>query len=138
MMFNRMKQELFIPECLRTANITMIHKKGNKLDLRNWRGIFVANVLRTINMKILHDRSYEKVALSITNSRIGAQKKKSVRNNLFVLNSVISDVLSSVKKSPVDLTVMDYKQIFDAEEVFISLNALYEAGVQNEVFALIY
>ena len=27
MMFNRMKQELFIPKCLRTANITIIHKK---------------------------------------------------------------------------------------------------------------
>ena len=83
-------------------------------------------------MKILHDRSYEKVALSIAVSQIGAQKKKkSVRNHLFVFNSVISDVLSSVKKSPVDLTVMDYKQVFDTEEVFISLNALYEAVVQN-------
>ena len=89
-------------------------------------------------MKILHDRSYEKVALSIAVSQIGAQKKKSVRNHLFVFNSVISDVLSSVKKSPVDLTVMDYKQVFDAEEVFISLNALHEAVVQNELFALIY
>ena len=31
MMFNRMKQGLFIPKCLRTANITIIHKKGNNL-----------------------------------------------------------------------------------------------------------
>ena len=50
---------------------------------------------------------------------------------------MISDVLSSVNKAPIDLTVMDYRQMFDAEEVFISLNALYEAGVQDDLFALI-
>ena len=137
MMFNRMKQTIFLPECLRTADIVMIHKKGNKLDLKNWRGIFVASVLRTIFMKILHERIYHKVASDMTESQIGAQKKKSVRNHIFVLNSIISDVLSSVKKAPVDLTVMDYRQMFDAEEVFVSLNALYEAGVQDEIFALI-
>ena len=115
----------------------MIHKKGNKLDLKNWRGIFVTSVLRTIFMKILHERIYQNVALDMTDSQIGAQKKKSVRNHIFVLNSIINDVLSSVKKAPIDLTVMDYRQMFDAEEVFISLNALYEAGVQDDVFALI-
>ena len=88
-------------------------------------------------MKILHERIYHKLALDMTESQIGAQKKKSVRNHIFVLNSIISDVLSSVKKAPVDLTVMDYRQMFDAEEVFIGLKALYEAGVQDDIFALI-
>ena len=110
MMFNRMKEEIFIPESLRTAHITMIHKKDNKLDLRNWRGIFVTSVIKTIFMKILHGQSYEKVASSMTNSQIGAKKNKSVRDHLYVLNSIISDVLSSVKKTPIDLTVMDYKK----------------------------
>ena len=73
----------------------------------------------------------------MTDSQIGAQKKKSVRNHLFVLNAIISDVLSSVNKAPIDLTVMDYRQLFDAEEVFISLNALYEAGVEDDILALI-
>ena len=137
MMFNIMKDNISIPECLRTANITMIHKKKCKLDLTNWRGIFVTNVLRTIFMKILHERVYETVASSMTDSQIGAQKEKSVRNHLFVLNSVISDVLSSVKKNPIDLNVMDYRQMFDCEELQICLNALYEAGVKYDIFALI-
>ena len=137
MMFNTMKDNISIPECLRTANITMIHKKKCKLDLTNWRGIFVTNVLRTILMKILHERVYETVASSMTDSQIGAQKEKSVRNHLFVLNSVISDVLSSVKKNPIDLNVTDYRQMFDCEELQICLNALYEAGVKDDIFALI-
>ena len=89
-------------------------------------------------MKLIHGRTYEIVAQSMSDSQIGAQKKKSVRNHLFVLNAIISDVLSSVNKAPIDLTVMDYRQMFDAEDVFISLNALYEAGVKDDILALIY
>ena len=126
-----------IPDCMKTANITMLHKKKSKLDLNNWRGIFVTGVLRTILMKMLHERTYTKVAQSMTDSQIGAQKRKSVRNHLFVLNAIMSDVLGSKKKVPIDLNIMDYKQIFDSEEGPICLNALYDAGVKDDIFALI-
>ena len=88
-------------------------------------------------MKMLHDRTYEIVTQSITDSQIGAQKKKSVRNHLFVLNAIISDVLSSKKKVPIDLNIMDYKQMFDSEEAPICLNALYDAGVNDDNFGLL-
>ena len=129
LMFNKIKEQTLLPECMKTANITMLHKKKNKLDLNNWRGIFVTSVLRTILMKMLHDRTYEIVTQSITDSQIGAQKKNSIRNHLCVLNAIISDVLSSKKKVPIDLNIMDYKQMFDSEEAPICLNALYDAGV---------
>ena len=32
---------------------------------------------------------------------------------------------------------MDYKQMFDAEELEVVLNAYYEAGVDDDIFALI-
>ena len=69
--------------------------------------------------------------------QIGARKSKNVQNHIFVLNSIVSDVMSSVKKNPIDLNIMDYRQMFDAEEVQITLNAFYEAGVQDDIFALI-
>ena len=89
-------------------------------------------------MKILHERIYQQVATSMTDSQIGAQKHKSVRNHLFVLNYIISDVLSSIKKPPIDINVMDYKQTFDAEEVPVCLNSLYEAGIHDDNFTFIY
>ena len=91
-LFNKIKEQMCIPDCMKTANITMLHKKKSKLDLNNWRGIFVTGVLRTILMKMLHERTYTKVAQSMTNSQIGALKRKSVRNFLFVLNAIMSDV----------------------------------------------
>ena len=89
-------------------------------------------------MKLIYGRKYETVDASMTDSQIGAQKKKSVRNHLFVLNSIISDVMSSVKKEPIDLNVMDFKQMFDAEELSVCLNALYDANIQDDMLALIY
>ena len=86
MMFNQMKHELVIPECLRTAHVTILHNKKFRLDLNNWRGIFVCSVLRTVFMKLIYERTYYKVDRSMTDSQVGARKKKSVRNHLFILN----------------------------------------------------
>ena len=138
MMFNQMKHELIIPECLRTAHVTILHKKNCKLDLNNWRGIFVCSVLRNILMKLVYGRTYENVDKSMTDSQIGARKNKSVRNHLFVLNSIISDVTSSVKKDSIDLNIMDFKQMFDSEELSTCLNALYDSNIQDDMLALIY
>ena len=137
-MMNKMKDQIVVPECMRTANITMLHKKKCKVDLKNWREIFVTSVLRIILMKMIHERSYETVASNMTDSQIGAKKKKSVRNHIFILNSIMSDVLSSKKKKPIDLNVMDFSQMFDAEDISICLNALYEARIKDDTFALIY
>ena len=75
MMMNSMKDQTSIPDCVKTANITMLHKKKSKLDLENWRGIFVSSVMRTILMKMLHERAYETVTQSMTDLQIGAKKK---------------------------------------------------------------
>ena len=75
-MLNNMKDKGEIPEVLRTANITSLHKKNNKLDLNNWRGIFVSSLLQTIRMTIIHKRAYEQVASTMTDSQIGARKKE--------------------------------------------------------------
>ena len=68
MMFNQMKKELEIPECLRTVNVTILRKKKCKLDLNNLRGIFTCSVLRTILMKLVYERTYERVDKSMTDS----------------------------------------------------------------------
>ena len=82
-LMNKMKEQLVIPECMRTANITMLHKKKCKSEIKNWRGIFVTSVLRKFLMKMLHERTYEVVASNMTDAQVGARKKKSVRNHIY-------------------------------------------------------
>ena len=137
MMMNKIKHDMKVPECLRRANITILHKKNCKLDLNNWRGVFVCSVLRNILMKLILDRTYEIVSSSMTDAHIGARKKMSVRNHIFILNSILSDVLSSKKKNSIDLNILDFKQMFDCEELKSVLNSFYDAGVIDDMFCLI-
>ena len=98
-LFNRMKNAIKIPECLRISNITILHKKYDKLELNDWRGIFLTSVLRALLMKLI-----------------------------YVLKSVLNDVMKKKKKT-VNINVLDFKQMFDAEEVPHFLNSMYEAGI---------
>ena len=50
-------------------------------------------------MKLIYERTYQIVSSSMTDAQIGARKNKSVRNHLFILNSIISDVNSSKNKA---------------------------------------
>ena len=61
-----------------------------------------------------------------------------VSNHIFVVNSIIHDVLSKKSKDPIDIMILDYKQMFDLECLFQCMNDLYEAGVDDDIFALIY
>jgi len=137
LMMNKIKQQMNVPEVLRTASITIIHKRKCKLDLNNWRGIFVTSAIRGILMKLVYGRTYQTVNKNMSDAQIGARKGKSVRNHLFVLNSIISDVKSSKNKEPIDLSIMDYKQMFDTEQLPAVLNSFYEAGVKDDMLALL-
>ena len=122
LMMNKMKEQICIPDALKRANITILHKRKCKLDLNNWRGVFVSSVLRNILMKLIHERTYPKIDKSMTDSQIGARRNKSVRNHIFVLNAIMSDVLKN-NQPAIDLHIMDFKQMFDAEELEIVLDA---------------
>ena len=87
-------------------------------------------------MKLIHERTYQIVSSSMTDAQIGARKHKSVRNHLFILNCIMSDVLSSKKKDSIDLNILDFKQMFDCEELKSVLNAFYDAGVKDDMLCL--
>ena len=74
----------------------------------------------------------------MSDSNIGARKQKNIRNHIFVVDSVIHDILSRKSNKQIDITVLDYKQMFDSECLFECMNDLYEAGIKDDIFPLIY
>ena len=56
----------------------------------------------------------------------------------YTLNCIMSDVTSSIKKTPVDLNIMDFKQMFDNEELPSLLSAFYDFSVKNDMLGLLY
>ena len=124
---------------MQLTDICAIYKgRGDVNDLDSERGIFLISIFRTIIMKMIYKEKYPIIDKSMSDSNIGARKNKNIRNHIFVINSVIHDVLSKKSNKHIDLMVLDYKQMFDSECLFECMNDLYEAGIQDDIFSLIY
>ena len=138
-LFNKVRDNCYLPEFIEWADITSLYKgKGDRLDLINDRGIFVVSVFRSILMKLIYNEKYEVIDRSMSDSNVGARRNKNIRNHIFVVNGIIHDVLSSKKKKPIDIQIMDYKQCFDSMWLEDAMNDLFEAGVDDENLALLY
>ena len=138
-LFNKMKAENHIPDFIRLADVATIYKgKGEKCDLVNDRGIFLVTTFRSILMRMIYQDKYEGIDQSMSDSQIGGRKGKNIRNHIWMINGIICDVLSSKKKTPVDIQIFDYKQCFDSLWLEECLNDVFPTGLNDDKFALLY
>ena len=87
-------------------------------------------------MRLIYNDTYEEISESMSDSQIGSRKGKNIRNHIWVLNGIITDVLSSKKKTPVDVQIFDYKQCFDSLWLKECMNDIYSGGLNDDKFAL--
>ena len=73
----------------------------------------------------------------MSDSNIGARKKKNIRNHIFVVNGIINSAVNR-ECDPVDAVILDIKQCFDAEWMEDCVNDLYESGVTGRNLAIIH
>ena len=89
-------------------------------------------------MKLIYQDYYSIIDESMSDSQVGARKGKNIRNHIWIVNGIISDVLSQKSKKPIDIQIFDYKQCFDSLWLNECMNDLYSAGLDNDKFALLY
>ena len=107
------------------------------MDLNNDRRMFIVNIFRSILMKLIYGDKYEIVDKSMSDSNVGARKRKSIRNHIFILTVIIQQALEK-NNFPVDLLIVDYKQCFDSLWLEECMNDLFEAGITDDKLSLIY
>ena len=137
MMINLKKKKL-IPKVMNYANITTVPKKGSRLLLKNERGIFRVAVLRFILMRMIYNTKYPKIDQNISDCQMGGRKMKGCRNNIFILNGIIHEVMKSNKMKPVTLQIYDYAQMFDSINLEEALSDIYNVGVDDDTLSLLY
>ena len=65
--FNKMKNENYIPDFMRFADVVTIYKgKGEKSSLENDRGIFMITTFRSILMHLIYEEKYEQIDQSMS------------------------------------------------------------------------
>ena len=138
LMFNQVKDSMTIPSIMELCNIVAIYKgKGEKADLKNDRGIFIVNLFRALLMKLIYKDKYEIVDQNMSDSNVGARKRKNIRNHVFILNGIINEATKK-KSEPVDIVVVDYEQCFDSLWLAECINDLFDAGIKDDKLALIH
>ena len=60
---------------------------------------------------------------------MGARKSKSCKNNIFIVNVIIHEVMKSKKMKPVTLQIYDYAQMFDIIDLQQAISDIFDAGV---------
>ena len=137
LMFNRLKLERMIAEFMRYSNITTVHKRGSLNELNNERGIFRVDVVRSILMRIIYNEKYPDIDRNMSDSQMGGRKGKGCRNNLFIINGIIHDVLQSKKTKPDLLQQYNYTQMFDSISIKQAISDMYQAGLIEDNLSLV-
>ena len=138
MMFNKLKEESKIPHFMRNVMIKTIPKKGSKIILKNERGIFLVNSVRSILMRLLFNIKRHTIEKHMSDSNVGGRQNKSGINHIWVINSVIHDTLSSVKKKPIVIQKYDYTQMFDGMDSEEACADAFDYGVNDNHLSMIH
>ena len=89
-------------------------------------------------MRLIYNDKYDVIDNNMSDSQMGARKKKGCRNNIFIVNGIIHDVMTSRSKEPALLQIYDYKQMFDAINLKEAIGDIFDAGVVNDHLSLLY
>ena len=137
-MFNKLKEANHIPKFFNCANITTVPKKGSRLILSNERGIFRVSIIRSILMNMIYESNYSVIDKQMSDCQMGGRRQKSSKNNIFILNGIIHDVMSSKSQRPVVLQFYDYSQMFDSINLSEAISDIYDKGFDNDTLGLVY
>ena len=74
----------------------------------------------------------------MSESNVGGRKGSNCRDHIFIVNGAIQDALSAKSAKPLDLFISDYQTMFDGLDVKTTLNYLFDNGVKDDNFSLIY
>ena len=90
---NKLKRQRLIPKLMNISNVTTVHKKGSRLLLKNERGIFCVAILRYILMRLIYNTKYKNIDKNMSDCQMGARKNRGCKNDIFIINRIIHEVL---------------------------------------------
>lgn len=109
--FNAIFAAGVLPQSWTHAFLTPIPKKGNLMDITNYRGIAMQSVIPKLFDKVLTDRIYTSVKQAIPPNQHGFVKQRSTITNLFEISQFLHESIQHNER--VDVIYFDFSKAFD-------------------------
>lgn len=120
-------QKETIPNQWRNSRTVILHKKGDRDDLRNYRPISLLSVLYKLFTKIILSRISRTLDEAQPPEQAGFRQGFSCVDNIQAVARVIE--VCREYQMPLVLTFVDYEKAFDSVETNAILSALVDQGV---------
>lgn len=134
LIFNLILKTCQFPDLWKYSKVCPIYKKGNKLDIQNFRPISVICNFCKVLETLLHDRIYHSINTKISIHQHGFMKGRSTTTNLFCVTQYISESLD--KHSQTDVIYTDFTKAFDRLDHQLLLNKLEKIGLSYSLLLL--
>ena len=79
---NLIDEQKIIPNEWEKMTIQTLHKKGDKRQMKNKRGIFLTNILSKVYEKIIKQRNQEEFVKGVSQWQNGGMKHRSTIDNI--------------------------------------------------------
>ena len=134
-LFNNVLNSQVFPEPWNEGLIIPIHKKGDKLNIDNYRGIIISSCIGKLFLKVMTSRieSHMDRLHRWCDNQCGCKKDHRTEDNLYILNSVYESHVSRGKGN-IYLAFVDFTKFFDT----INREMLYyKYGICGPIYHII-
>ena len=135
-MFNTIFDSGYFPESWSEGFIVPIHKKGDKKDPNNYRGVTLLSCLGKLFTSILNDRvnCWCSKHSKLSDSQFGFKKGHSTVDAMFVLSSLVDHVLN--KNSRLYCAFVDFQKAFDSVYRNALWHKLFQQGLDGKILRI--
>jgi endonuclease/exonuclease/phosphatase family metal-dependent hydrolase len=121
-LFTKCLKNREVPEEWNMATIILLHKKGDKSEINNYRPISLTSHMCKLFTRVIKNRIEKQLDEHQPREQAGFRSGYSTTDHLQVLNQVIEK--SNEYKEPLYIAFVDYEKAFDSVEHEDILNAL--------------
>lgn len=124
-----------VPEQWKEAYISSIHKKGNKRDCNNYRGISVTSTLSRLYGRIIRDIIEQEYQEHQEEEQSGFRAGRSCTDNVFCLKQIIEK--KTATNRDVHLTFVDLQKAYDNIPTKKLWEVLQESNISHTIIKAI-
>ena len=135
LLINRCITDKQTPDSWKNAIIILLHKKGDKADLKNYRPISLLPAIYKVFSRIILNRIRPQLNFHQPPEQAGFRSGYSTIDHLHTVNQLIEK--SSEFNIPLCLAFIDYEKAFDSIELAPLFDALKNQGVEKTYIDII-